>query len=184
MGGGLLGQKLDKFLSLLGFEVVEEDNSDEKVVSPKKENNNELNWYNRKLSKRREQKGIQAITGVKNTLANSNAKIVICRPTSLEQVYSAADNLRENCSAIVDLTELSAEQAQRGLDYFSGVVFAIGGKASRIGSGIFLFVPINVLIKGAVDTNITGVVDSEINETQTQVFSSEKVKQFFKEISA
>ncbi|MEG6616192.1 cell division protein SepF [Peptococcaceae bacterium 1198_IL3148] len=140
----------DKFLGMLGFELVEEDEPQEIMPAMKKEEKVETknSWFSSKTQEREEERRPKLTSVPTNTY---NTKMVILKPTSYDQVQNAANHLGDNHSVVVDLTEMSIEQAQRVLDYLSGVVFAINGKASRVGTGIFLFVPANVSIEGALD---------------------------------
>ena len=52
---------------------------------------------------------------------------------------------------VVNLSQVHPEEAQRILDYTSGVAFALDGSAKKINGEIFLFVPSGVDIVGAGD---------------------------------
>ncbi|MBO8137669.1 MAG: cell division protein SepF [Desulfotomaculum sp.] len=173
-----MGKVFDKFLNLLGFEIVEEDEPDVFLNGNEAKKNPEQTWYDKKVTKWQDKKEERKpeLFPVPNAYS---AKMVICRPDSFDSVRQAADHLREKHSVVVDLTDLSIEQAQRVLDYLSGVAFAIDGNASRVGSGIFLFTPANVSIEGAVDLVFPGLKEGQDRET-----SSQEIKTFLKSVGA
>jgi cell division inhibitor SepF len=107
--------------------------------------------------------------------------MAVCKPLSFSDVQQAADYLCNNQSTVIDLTEISIEDAQRALDYLSGVVFAINGKASRVGAGIFLFAPANVSIEGAVELMMEQKTQQE--QTSTGAVSEETIA-FLKTVGA
>ncbi|MTI79265.1 MAG: cell division protein SepF [Firmicutes bacterium] len=176
-----MAKVFDKFLNVLGFEVVEEDEPQNLIPAVKNEEKEELNWYEKKMAKRQEKKEERRseLVAIPNKNNIHSAKMVVCHLKSFDAVRQVADQLRENYSVVVDLTELSLDQAQRVLDYLSGVIFAIEGNASRVGSGIFLFAPPNVSIEGAVDLMFTDEKDKTEETT-----SSEKINSILKTVGA
>ncbi len=174
----------DKFLNLLGFEVVEEEVMPDELHPAIKNNEDKLktedNWYNKLANKRQEKKEQlrPELRAVQNPAA---AKMVISRPNSFNEISQVADHLCQNHSVVVDLTELSVEEARRVLDYLSGVVFAIDGKASRVGTGIFMFVPKNVSIEGGQLDLMLNAVNNEAAEQQSE---DNNLTKMFKSIGA
>lgn len=143
-----MSRVVDKFLNFLGFELVDEE--EEKTAKAKStETKPEESWQPRVTSKRqhREERHLEVVS----TPNGHTIKMAVCKPLSFSDVQHAANYLCNNQSTVIDLTGISLEEAQRALDYLSGVVFAINGKASRVGTGIFLFAPANVSIEGAVE---------------------------------
>jgi cell division inhibitor SepF len=136
---------------MLGFELVEEDEPQEIMPAVTKEDKvveSKINMFSAKQQERKEERRPE-LSRVSTT--TYSAKMVVVKPMSFDQVQKAANHLVNSHSVVVDLTEMSIDQAQRVLDYLSGVVFAINGKASRVGTGIFLFTPANVSIEGAAN---------------------------------
>ncbi|WP_051688302.1 cell division protein SepF [Desulfofalx alkaliphila] len=183
-----MGKITDKILNILGFEVVEEEEprlERDKEFLPKNEEKNETSWYS-KMTARRQERREERLTEI-NTLpvpASYNVKMIVSCPSSFENSNKVADHLKNNHCVVVDFNELSVEHARRSLDYLSGVVFAIGGKASRVGSGIFLFVPANVSIEGAVQYMLTENDAVESDSTADHSLTKEERKSLFKTISA
>lgn len=184
-----LGKFTDKVLNILGFEVVEEDESREreKASALISEEKNETSWYSKMAAKRQERRE-ERLSEVSAVPGSYNVKMIVSRPSSFDNSNRVADHLRDNHCVVVDFTDLSVEQARRSLDYLSGVVFAIGGKASRVGSGIFLFVPANVSIEGAtkfmINDNISDTFAMDDESLANDSLTKEERKSLFKSISA
>lgn len=129
---------MDKFLNFIGFEEVEDD---AKEKAPE-------------LSSSKE-----SSTRSKNTLRTELAavpsgrqpKIVSTLPRTFKDVQVVAEHLKSGQPVIVNLSQVQPEEAQRILDYASGVSFALNGSAKKVGGDIFLFVPSGVDIVGAGD---------------------------------
>jgi len=86
------------------------------------------------------------LPGGKNAL-----RLVVARPQSFEQVGGLAENLKGNRPLVVNLEELSPEEARRVVDFLSGATFALGGAVRKITAGIFLFTPSNVDLAGDLE---------------------------------
>lgn len=174
----VLAKITDKFLNLLGFEVVEESVDPDKLLpAVKNEEPKEELWKlpDKPQEKKKERRGeLKAVQSFNPT----TAKMVVFRPASFDEVHKAADQLCNAYSVIIDLNDLTVEDARRVLDYLSGVVFAIDGNASRVGSGIFIFTPKNITIEGAAaelmfDTKRFKVAEQETaeDEKDTKIFN-------------
>lgn len=73
-------------------------------------------------------------------------EMVIVEPRSFDDALAVVEALRNRRAVIINLTGLDAEQAQRLIDFVSGATHAIDGNQERVGEGIFLFTPNNVVI--------------------------------------
>ena len=60
------------------------------------------------------------------------------------------NNLKNKRAVVVNLQRIDREQGIRIVDFLSGTVYAIGGDIQRIGTDIFLCVPENVEVAGAI----------------------------------
>ncbi len=152
---------MDKFLSFIGFEEVEEEGGDK---APD-------------LSARRE----SGTRGKQNGRAELSAvpvarqtKIVSTQPKTFDDVQVVAEHLKGGQPVIVNISQVQPEEAQRILDYASGVSFALNGSAKKVSGDIFLFVPCGVDIIGAGDLR-TFTKDIEPAEEKTTIswFKSE-----------
>ncbi|MDI3538326.1 MAG: cell division inhibitor SepF [Bacillota bacterium] len=125
MAGGLVG----KFLNLMGFEeVLEEDASQEEpVLEPV-----------RTYGEHRKGKvvGLPSSSGI--------GKVVVVQPEGFEAAKTVADHLKSRRTVIVNLEGVDEGTAQRIVDFASGATFALNGTVERVGGEIFLFAPNNV----------------------------------------
>lgn len=128
---------MDKFLSFIGFEEVEEDGEKApELSSPREFKNQSKNQHRAELS---------AVPAARQT------KIVSTQPRTFTDVQVVAEHLKGGQPVIVNLSQVHPEEAQRVLDYASGVSFALNGSAKKVNGEIFLFVPSGVDIVGAGD---------------------------------
>ena len=51
-------------------------------------------------------------------------------------------------SVVVNLKRVTPEQAKRIVDFLSGTLYAIGGELQKLGNGIFLCTPNNIMVEG------------------------------------
>ena len=58
--------------------------------------------------------------------------------------------IQEKLQIVINLEELSKEDAIKVLDFVSGVVYALEGDIQKVSSGIFLIAPYNVNIASDV----------------------------------
>lgn len=174
-----MSKVVDKFLNFLGFELVEEDETTEVTKPVKTVNSAEENWQSKLASKRQERKEERRLEVV-SAPNNHTIKMAVCKPLTFSDVQQVAEHLCNNQSTVIDLTEISVDDAQRSLDYLSGVVFAINGKASRVGAGIFLFTPANVSIEGAVEL----MMEQKSQQQSSTETVSEETRSFLKTLGA
>jgi FtsZ-interacting cell division protein YlmF len=78
--------------------------------------------------------------------SSSLSQVVVIEPRSFEDSVEIIDHLRNKKSVILNLHLLDAVQSQRVVDFLSGATYAIDGHQQRIGDGVFIFTPSNVVI--------------------------------------
>jgi cell division inhibitor SepF len=86
------------------------------------------------------------IIGMPSAGSANNNEMVIVEPRSFDDALAVVEALRNRRAVIINLTGLDTEQAQRLIDFVSGATHAIDGNQERVGEGIFLFTPSNVVI--------------------------------------
>jgi cell division inhibitor SepF len=84
------------------------------------------------------------IIGLNSALSQS--EMLIVEPKSFEDALEIVESLRSRKAVIVNLSSLEPEQAQRLIDFAAGATHAIDGHQERVGEGIFLFSPSNIVI--------------------------------------
>lgn len=88
--------------------------------------------------------GFNQIIGFHSALTQS--EMLIVEPKGFEEALEIVCSLRERKAVIVNLSALEPEPAQRLIDFVAGATHALDGHQERIGDGIFLFSPSNVVI--------------------------------------
>lgn len=87
---------------------------------------------------------------VVNIHATTQLEVAVLQPQSYEEAREIADRLKSKKAVVVNLEELSKEDAVKVLDFVSGVVYALEGDIQKVSSGIFLIAPYNVSIASDV----------------------------------
>lgn len=149
---------VDKFLNFIGFEEVEEESEKPGLAAAK-------DMKNGKPQNRAE---LLAVPAARQT------KIVSTQPRTFTDVQVVAEHLKGGQPVIVNLSQVQPEEAQRILDYASGVAFALNGSAKKVNAEIFLFVPSGVDIVGAGDIrNFSQAVEPVEEKLKSRWFKSE-----------
>jgi len=87
---------------------------------------------------------LNQIVGFNSTLTQS--EVMIIEPKSFDDALAVVQSLREHRAVIMNMKELSVEQARRLLDFVSGAAHALDGHQNQVGEDIFLFSPSSVVI--------------------------------------
>lgn len=74
---------------------------------------------------------------------------------AMQDAQTAADRLKERRPVIVNFEHVEDDEARRGIDFISGVVYALDGFYEKVGDKVFLFTPSNTEI--AVEDGDTGI---------------------------
>ncbi len=136
LGEMIFGSEEDEFEE---FEVEEE------VEKPKTEF--------KPLNITRNKPAAPASTGggrVVSMTATTQLEVAVLQPASYEDASEIADRLKGKKAVVVNLEDLTKEDAIKVLDFISGVVYALEGNIQKVSGGIFLIAPYNVSIAGDV----------------------------------
>lgn len=79
--------------------------------------------------------------------AVSSSKMVITEPTCYDSVKEIGEYLKAKKSVIINLENVSKEEARRILDFLSGAAFMIDGTIQMVSNLIYLMTPRNVEIQ-------------------------------------
>jgi len=111
------------------------DEEEEKVT--------EEEYYSTSREEYREQNGI------------AGSKMMLLEPRAYSESQQIADYLKNRNAVVVNLKRVTPDQAKRIVDFLYGTIYAIGGDIQKLGGGIFLCTPNNVLVDGKIteDTN-------------------------------
>ena len=81
-----------------------------------------------------------------NIHATTQLEVAVLQPQTYEDSREIADRLKSKKAVVINLEELSKEDAVKVLDFVSGVVYALEGDIQKVSNGIFLIAPYNVSI--------------------------------------
>ncbi|MBY0405413.1 MAG: cell division protein SepF [Cyanobacteria bacterium] len=83
------------------------------------------------------------------------AQVVVIEPRAFEESLEIIEHLRAKKSVILNLHLLDNAQSQRVVDFLSGATHAIDGNQQRIGDGVFIFTPNNVMITSDAEKGLS-----------------------------
>ena len=83
--------------------------------------------------------------------AVSSSKMVITQPTCYEEVEGIGEYLKNKKSIIINLENVSKEDARRILDFMSGASFMVEGTIQKVSNLIYLITPKNVEIQNELE---------------------------------
>jgi len=87
--------------------------------------------------------------GVPAAVPVGPSQIVHVRPRAFAEAPSIADSFRDGLPVILNLTVTEESQAQKLIDFCSGMAFVTGGSLERITSRVFLLKPAGVILTEA-----------------------------------
>lgn len=82
--------------------------------------------------------------------AQKSSKVVLVEPRVYAEAQDISEHLKSKRAVVVNLQRIDRDQGVRIIDFLSGTVYALGGDIQRIGPDIFLCVPDNVEVAGAI----------------------------------
>ncbi|ANZ95801.1 MULTISPECIES: cell division protein SepF [Brochothrix] len=96
----------------------------------------------------------------KNNVVRINSEVddtnvTLHEPRIYSEVQGIADALLNRQVVVVNLQRMDKEQSLRMIDFLSGNIYAINGEIKRLGNNIFLCVPENVNVDGAISEYIS-----------------------------
>lgn len=82
--------------------------------------------------------------------AQKSSKVILVEPRVYAEAQDISEQLKNKRAVVVNLQRIDRDQGIRIIDFLSGTVYALGGDIQRIGTDIFLCVPDNVEVAGAI----------------------------------
>lgn len=82
--------------------------------------------------------------------AQKSSKVVLAEPRVYAEAQDISEHLKNKRAVVVNLQRIDRDQGVRIIDFLSGTVYALSGDIQRIGTDIFLCVPDNVEVAGAI----------------------------------
>lgn len=86
-------------------------------------------------------------TPVRNNFANDTLNmgmrdnLIIYAPSTMKEIQSAVDCLRQNQSVMLDLEKIGDEDRTRVLDFISGAIYGLNGSIHRFKDDSFILTP-------------------------------------------
>jgi cell division inhibitor SepF len=68
------------------------------------------------------------------------------RPRRFDQAQEVADKFKDGQPVIVNLEGVDRDLSRRLIDFASGLCYGLGGTMEKVGSGVYLLTPANVLV--------------------------------------
>jgi len=106
-------------------------------------------------------------TAGKKTTSSAVSETIISHPNGVEDAIQLGSHIRNGRMCIVDLTGLDKIEAQRIVDYLSGVCMALDGATTRVNHGIFTVSPPNHRV-----TATYGNPNPSYDDSSSSIFSS------------
>lgn len=88
--------------------------------------------------------------GASADIASGSNKMILLEPRAFSESQQIADYLKHRNAVVVNLKRVTPDQAKRIVDFLSGTLYAIGGDLQKLGGGIFLCTPKNVVVDGKI----------------------------------
>jgi len=77
---------------------------------------------------------------------NTNSQLVRFTPVNFKEAKSISNELIDGNVVYINVKNISAQEAARLLDFVSGVLYSINGKAKRVSSEAYLLAPNDELL--------------------------------------
>lgn len=121
----------------------------------------EEEYYEESLEYQQENSNIPAISQQETIrrIKPSRAVVTVVEPRVYAEVEHMATLLMQKNIVIVNFKRMDKAQAERVIDYLTGIIFAIDGSAQKLQSELFLFTPGDVLIEGVLEDNENSKMD-------------------------
>ena len=107
------------------------------------EKSEDESYYNTSREEYHEQNGI------------AGSKMMLLEPRAYSESQQIADYLKNRNAVVVNLKRVTPDQAKRIIDFLYGTIYAIGGDIQKLGGGIFLCTPNNVMVDGKISEENT-----------------------------
>lgn len=129
-----------------------EDEEDDVKEQPSREEQRPVQEQPRRVPARNQTTGEpqRSATVVSLQSLQKSSKVVLIEPRVYAEAQDISEHLKNKRAVVVNLQRIERDQGIRIVDFLSGTVYAIGGDIQRIGTDIFLCVPENVEVDGAI----------------------------------
>lgn len=94
-------------------------------------------------------------------------KVMLLKPVQFDEAEKIAGHLKKNKPVLLNVENMSTEEAKRTIDFLSGAAYALGGQSQKIGNQIFVFTPAHVSLSNEE-------INNELNERRILLDGIEK----------
>lgn len=130
-----------------------EDEEDAIQSKPRQEEQRTVKEEPRQMRSRKQstnEQQSQSPTVVSLQSVQKASKVILVEPRVYAEAQDISEHLKNKRAVVVNLQRIERDQGVRIVDFLSGTVYALGGDIQRIGTDIFLCVPDNVEVAGAI----------------------------------
>lgn len=129
-----------------------DDEENEVPEKPRREEQRPIQEQPRRAPMRKQAGGEpqQPATVVSLQSVQKSSKVILIEPRVYAEAQDISEHLKNKRAVVVNLQRIERDQGIRIVDFLSGTVYALGGDIQRIGTDIFLCVPENVEVAGAI----------------------------------
>ncbi len=85
-------------------------------------------------------------------MADINMNIHIYEPTAFSDCEPIAKAVVDGTAAVMNVRKMRTDEAQRAIDFLTGVVYALDGTIRKIGHKVLLVSPKNCDVSGQINT--------------------------------
>ena len=81
---------------------------------------------------------------------SGNIQMKVVNPTRFEEVTQIADYLLGKCTVVMNMKQLSGDEALRMLDFLNGVTYTMGGEIKQVSQSTFIAAPHDVDVSDGI----------------------------------
>ncbi len=95
---------------------------------------------------------LRKVTPTRHHQVDAMSEILTVRPSKYNDAPAIAESFREGVPVILNLTRMSDVEAQRLIDFASGLSLGLRGQFERVTSKVFLLTPEHIAVNGEEHT--------------------------------
>ena len=101
----------------------------------------------------------------------------LLQPKSHTEATKIADKLKEGCIVLLDISNLSRDQARRLVDFLAGVAYVLGGEMIKTNKSTIVVSPAGVDISGFAPAEEPAPVEEEVAEEVVEEIPEEEYEE-------
>lgn len=120
----------NKVMGAIGLVDIDED---EEKDTEELDNETTGTFYEPEIMNRKNK-----IVSIKN---NVSARVILKKPAEFQDIMEIVDAVKSKRIIVMNMTEVSAKNAQRMIDYIVGACYALNGSFEEVEKCIYIFAP-------------------------------------------